>query len=165
MEELHPSVLRVQSQPRIEQRSDGWFQTRGKLLTASDAAAALDIPPFASFKGSAKNELVRRKAQQAIGLNEFTGNEATKHGQLYEQEALDLYAERCNQRVLDFGLLIHPEHRWLGGSPDGITASGILLECKCPMMRKIGDGAVPHHYHGQASALLHINPPVCFSCP
>lgn len=149
--ELHPSVVRVQQQPRIEQRSDGWFHTRGQLLTASDAAAALGIPPFASFQGDPRQELVRRKAAQAIGINDFTGNVATRHGQRYEQEALDRYASEAGEEVLDFGLLIHPAERWLGGSPDGITASGLLLEVKCPLMRKIGDGAVPEHYLPQVS--------------
>ena len=127
---MHPSVLRVQQQPRIEQRSGTWFKTRGKLLTASDAAAALEIPPFHSYVGSPKNELVRRKAEQAIGINSFTGNAATQHGQDHEQEALDRYSAQTGATVLDFGLLIHPDHPWLGGSPDGITTSGILLEVK-----------------------------------
>ena len=128
MVELHPSVIRVQKQPRIEQRSDGWYQTRGKLLTASDAAAALGVPPYHSYTGNPKNELVQRKAEQAVGINTFTGNAATQHGQTYEQEALDIYMQRTGETALDFGLLIHPTHSWLGGSPDGITASGILLE-------------------------------------
>jgi len=128
--ELHPSVLRVQQQPRIEQRSDGWFATRGLLLTASDAGAALGIPPYPSYRGDTVKELVQRKAEQAIGVNLFTGNDATRHGQEYEQEALDIYSSRTGQTVLDFGLLIHPEYPWLGGSPDGITASGILNEVK-----------------------------------
>ena len=128
--QLHPCVLRVQQQPRIEQRSDGWYKTRGLLLTASDVASALGIPPFPSYQGDSKAELVRRKAEQAIGINTFTGNEATRHGQEHEQEALDRYAAETGEQLMDFGLLIHPDHSWLGGSPDGITASGLLLEVK-----------------------------------
>ena len=118
-------------------------------MTASDAAAALGIPPFASYRGDPKNDLVQRKAEQAIGVNLFTGNSATQHGQAYEQEALDRFAQETGETILDFGLLIHPDHPWLGGSPDGITASGLLMEVKCPLMRKIGDGAIPHHYGPQ----------------
>lgn len=130
MEDLHPSVVRVQHQPRVEQRSKAWHLLRGRLLTASDVAAALGIPPYATFQGDPREELVRRKAAQAIGIKDFTGNEATRHGERYEQEALDRYADGSGERLLDFGLLIHPEHPWLGGSPDGITASGLLLEVK-----------------------------------
>lgn len=151
---MHPSVEKVQKQPRIEQRSDGWYVTRGRLLTASDAASALDIKPFSTYYGSPKNELVRRKAEQAVGINTFTGNTATEHGQAYEKEALDKYACKTGEEVLDFGLLIHPVHGWLGGSPDGISSSGRLQEVKCPLTRKIGDGAVPEHYFCQVSTSL-----------
>ena len=57
---------------------------------------------------------------------------------------------------MDFGLLVHREHGWLGGSPDGVTASGLLLECKCPLMRRIGDGSVPHHYWFQVQVCLEV---------
>lgn len=119
-------------------------------MTASDAAAALDIKPFESFKGSPREELVRRKAELAIGIETFTGNDATRHGQLYEDEAIKLYEERTGEKVMDFGLLIHPEHEWLGGSPDGITKTGLLIEVKSPKMRKIIPDYVPLSYAPQA---------------
>lgn len=130
MTDLHPSVLRVQQQPRIEQRSDGWYHTRGLLLTASDAGAALGIPPYASYRGNTQHDLIRRKAEQAVGKTVFKGNAATDHGQKYEQAALDMFSAVTGERVLDFGLLIHPDYPWLGGSPDGISASGLLIEAK-----------------------------------
>jgi hypothetical protein len=60
------------------------------------------------------------------------------------------------KEVLSFGLLIHPEYSWLGGSPDGITTDGILLEVKCPLRRKIIHGEVPHHYLSQVLLNLEI---------
>lgn len=162
-DDLHPAVRKVQQQPRIEQRSGKWYKTRGKLLTASDAAAALDIKPFESFKGSPREELVRRKAELAIGIETFTGNDATRHGQLYEDEAIRLYEERTGEKVLDFGLLIHPEHEWLGGSPDGITKTGLLIEVKSPKMRKIIPDYIPGHYAPQASLSTFTPPVACLS--
>jgi hypothetical protein len=44
----------------------------------------------------------------------------------------------------------------LGGSPDGITTDGILLEVKCPLKRKIVMGEVPHHYLSQVLLNLEI---------
>ena len=58
--------------------------------------------------------------------------------------------------VLSFGLIIHPNHPWLGGSPDGITTDGVLLEVKCPLRRKIIHGEVPHHYLAQVLLNLEI---------
>jgi hypothetical protein len=46
-------------------------------------------------------------------------------------------------------------YNWLGGSPDGITESGKLLEIKCPLRRKITD-EVPEHYMPQLQLLMEI---------
>lgn len=55
----------------------------------------------------------------------------------------------------EIGLHPHPVYNWLGGSPDGITESGKLLEIKCPMMREIKD-EVPVHYMPQLQLLMEI---------
>ena len=52
--------------------------------------------------------------------------------------------------------MIHRDYNWLGGSPDGITTDGILLEVKCPVTRKIVMGEVPHHYLSQVLLNLEI---------
>jgi hypothetical protein len=73
-----------------------------------------------------------------VGLgNVLLGNEATRHGEKYEDEARILYEQRHGEVVHELGLCPHPEHTWLGGSPDGVTESGKLVEIKCPMHRKI----------------------------
>lgn len=46
----------------------------------------------------------------------------------------------------EIGLHPHPVYNWLGGSPDGITESGKLLEIKCPMMRAIKDEVRTFHH-------------------
>lgn len=147
-------IPRLRRHRRVEQRTDEWQSIRGRLLTASDVAAALGIKPYATYAGDPRQDLVRRKAEQAIGINSFTGNAATAWGQVQEPVALGMYAQRTGQRVEDFGLIVHEEHGWLGGSPDGVTHSGRLVEIKCPVSRKIGDGAVPHHYFPQVSPTL-----------
>ena len=81
-ETLHPSVRRLFDIEQPPQRSDAWLAMRRGLLTASDVAAALDIKPFASYKGSPRADLLKKKAQQAIGIETFKGNEYTRHGTL-----------------------------------------------------------------------------------
>jgi hypothetical protein len=44
---------------------------------------------------------------------------------------------------------------FIAGSPDGITASGRLIEVKCPFRRK-PNGVVPAHYVHQVQTLMHI---------
>jgi putative phage-type endonuclease len=86
----------------------------------------------------------------------FVGNAATRWGTHYEDIAIEKYSEIKNKKVLSFGLIIHPQYSWLGGSPDGITTDGILLEVKCPLRRKIVHGEVPHHYLSQVLLNLEI---------
>jgi hypothetical protein len=52
-------------------------------------------------------------------------------------------------------LFPHPEYSWLGGSPDGITESGKLVEIKCPLKRKITP-EVPVYYMPQLQLLMEI---------
>lgn len=65
----------------------------------------------------------------------------------------DMYEREYQKKVHEFGLLVHQEYKWLGGSPDGITEDGILIEIKCP--KKIST-SVPVYYMPQIQLLLEI---------
>ena len=105
-------------------KSEEWLALRGKMLTASDAATAIGVNKYETPEG-----LLLKKC----GLGEkFTGNAATRHGELYEDEARILYEERHGEVVHELGLCPHPVESWLGGSPDGVSESGKLVEIKCP---------------------------------
>ena len=67
----------------------------------------------------------------------------------------DLYDARHGQTSHEIGLVQHPVYKFLGGSPDGITESGRLLEIKCPLTRKIKP-EVPVYYLPQIQLLLEI---------
>ena len=86
----------------------------------------------------------------------FTGNEATRWGQYYEDIAIAKYEQVYNKKNYEFGLIPHPTIPWLGGSPDGITEDGILLEVKCPLRRQIKMGEIPQHYVGQVLMNLEV---------
>ena len=53
-------------------------------------------------------------------------------------------------------VLFHPVHKWLGGSPDGVSESGKLVEIKCPPQRAIIPGEVPEHYMPQLQLCMEI---------
>ena len=62
----------------------------------------------------------------------------TQHGQDNEDIAIEKYiALNPGIRVFSFGLLLHPDYKELGGSPDGITSGGVLLEIKVSFKLKI----------------------------
>lgn len=83
------------------------------------------------------------------------GNAATAHGTRLEPIARDMYDEKYGRKSHEIGLVQHPVYKWLGGSPDGITEDGLLIEIKCPLTRKI-ESKVPKHYMPQIQLLLEV---------
>jgi putative phage-type endonuclease len=116
------------------------------MLTASDAATAIGCNPYETPDG-----LYVKK----VGGRKFGGNAATERGTLLEPIARDMYDAKYNTKRHEIGLVQHPEHKWLGGSPDGVTECGKLIEIKCPLTRKIED-KVPKHYVAQIQLLMEI---------
>jgi hypothetical protein len=82
-------------------------------------------------------------------LKGFVGNDATKWGQKYENIICQVYSERNDTIIEEFGLIQHDEHYFIGASPDGIGVSGkntgIMLEIKCPYRRIIT--GIPKDYY------------------
>ena len=145
---MHPNVKALIEREYAAQKSQEWLALRGKMLTASDAATAIGVNKYETPEG-----LLLKKC----GVGEkFMGNAATLHGEKYEDEARILYEERYNEKVHEIGLCPHPIHNWLGGSPDGVSESGKLIEIKCPPQRAIIPGVVPEHYMPQLQLCMEI---------
>lgn len=161
---VHPHVDFLKSVPQYEQRTPAWYARRKTLMTASNAAAALFIKPFASFQGCPKREAIMQ-----IVYGTFKGNVATRHGQKHEDWVRDRFDEIMGTHTEEFGLLVHSDVHgeetgldWLGASPDGITNTGALVEIKCPYRREITD-EVPHHYLPQCLVQMEVcNLPICY---
>lgn len=148
---MHPRVTELLTRRQWAQRTPEWYEIRRSLLTASDVAGALDIKPYASYKGSPRADLLIKKLE-----NRPFGNMFTAHGQKYEDEARDMMASVLGETVIDFGLLVHPVHTWLAASPDGVTHSGKCVEIKCPLRRAIVPGTIPHHYFPQVQCQMQV---------
>ena len=145
---MHPNVKALLEIEFAAQKSEEWLALRGNMLTASDAATALGVNKYETV-----DELLLKKCGMG---KKFEGNSATKHGELYENEARILYEQRHGEVCHDLGLCPHPKYDWLGGSPDGVTESGKLVEIKCPPMRQIVPGEVPRHYLPQLQLCMQI---------
>lgn len=144
----HPQVKKLLKIPQPEQRSPEWFEARKDRLTSSDVDTVLG-----NNKYSKPVDVLFKKC----GLGKpFTGNIATRYGQKYEDEAIEVYCKRYNKKNYTFGLLPHPTIPWLGGSPDDITHDGIVIEVKCPLFRKIEMGKCPKHYEAQVRMNMEI---------
>jgi putative phage-type endonuclease len=146
---MNPRVEELLKVPQYAQRSPEWHAQRDNAITASDIPTVLGEN---AYKKPWALLLDKCNANPAP----FVGNSATRWGQHYEDIAIEKYSELYSKEVLSFGLLIHRDYPWLGGSPDGITTDGVLLEVKCPVKRKIVHGSVPHHYLSQVLLNLEI---------
>lgn len=129
-----------------EQKSDEWLALRNNMLTASDVASVLGVNPYET-----PDDVMYKKC----GFKKRCDWSAADHGNRYEAEARDIYAQKYNETVYEIGVVPHPQHMWLGGSPDGITDSEKLIEIKCPVSRKITN-EVPKHYVPQVQLLMEI---------
>ena len=154
----HPIIEDINKIPQFKQKSQEWLNQRKGFLTSSDAASALGINPY-----STKDELIFKKC----GLcKPFTGNIATRHGEKYEDEAIEHYCNVMGMVNYEFGLIPYSQvsrenhdHRldFLAGSPDGISlpingnesSKPVLIEVKCPFRRKPIQGYCPGYYYPQ----------------
>ena len=135
--------------PIVKQRSTEWYNMRQTLITASDFAQALGDGKF----GTQKQLFIKKCGYEE---DKFNNNlPALKWGVMFEQMACEIYARRNFTKVHDFGLLRHPNVDFFGASPDGITDNGILLEIKCPYIRK-RTGEIPLQYFYQIQGQLDV---------
>ena len=140
-------VAHVKSLDQIEQRTPAWYAARQHMITASDVAAALGSNPYQSSKKLMSNKVLNNSS--------FSGNFATVHGNKYEDEARFLFGKLYGLDSWEVGLFRHMEHKWLGGSPDGIASDGSLLEIKCPVKRQPTHD-IPAYYYPQVQ--------ICMEC-
>lgn len=136
-----------------DQRTPEWYEMRKEMLTASSMASALDKCHFKT-----RDELLLGK----IIPEPFEPNPITEWGVKYEDVAIQFYEELYNVKVLDFGLIPHPEFKAFGASPDGICDDtgndeymGRMVEIKCPPKRKFTK-TVPGHYLMQVLGQLEV---------
>jgi len=147
---MHPNCARLIELDKggPPQKSEEWLALRKGMLTASDVATAIGWNHYQT-----PDDLLKTKC----GLvPKFTGSDATRWGEKWEDVARELYEEKRGEKVHEIGLIQHPTIKWLGGSPDGITESNRLIEIKCPYRRKIIPGEIPKHYIPQIQVCMQI---------
>lgn len=130
----------------IAPRTPEWYAERAKRLTASDFAASVGINPYMS-----RQALWRTK----MGLEpKFEGNEATAYGEANEANAIAGYEFVTGNTVVSCGLVVHPDHSWLGASPDGFVAAGSgCIESKCRFNGTLFE-SVPDYYMPQVQGVM-----------
>lgn len=116
----------------IEQRTPEWHNQRKGMITASSVGAILGFSPHAT-----RDDVLRRMVREWYGAeSEFVGNAATEYVTHHEAGAIFEYSMETGNTVDKAPFTVHPEHKWLGASPDGIVNSIGLLEVKCPYSQR-----------------------------
>ena len=136
-----------------DQRSPEWYSMRNKMVTASSLGSVIDKGHFQT-----RDELILSK----IEPQPFLPNPITEWGVKYEDVAIMFYEELYKVKVLDFGLIPHPDFDIFGASPDGICDDNgndeyvsRMVEIKCPPKRKFTK-TVPPHYLMQVQGQLEV---------
>jgi putative phage-type endonuclease len=139
------------SLPKIEQRTQEWYDMRKTMTTASDLAQALGLGKF----GSQKDFIVKKCGYKEDAPFQWM-LPPLRWGVKYEPVAAEVYRyKHGGVQLHEFGLIQHPVKTYFGASPDGITDLGVMLEIKCPYRRKI-NGDIPMQYYYQIQGQLDV---------
>ena len=159
---MNAKLSTILSVPVIEQRSDAWFKSRLRHVTASEAASILGV-----CKYSSPDDTFFKK----FGIcKKFTSNVATQWGCAYEDVAIAHYCAAMGMTQNTVGLVSYEDihgpdkmNSFLAGSADGIAqyicdplADPVMLEVKCPYKRKIVPNQIPDHYYPQVQLNMYI---------
>lgn len=144
-------VQELRNLPKIEQKSEEWYNIRRNMITASDFAQALGKGKFGTQKQLIQKKVMPRENETAISNT----NPFFKWGHMFEPVACSIYEKMKNVTVHEFGLIQHPQYSFFGASPDGITDDGVMLEIKCPLKRKL-TGEIPTQYYYQIQGQLDV---------
>jgi putative phage-type endonuclease len=138
-----------------EQRSEEWYKLRENVLTASSLADALGKGHF----NTRESLLIDKTSTEK---KPFITNDIIQWGVKFEPIATMYYELLNSVKIVEFGLVPHPELKIFGASPDGICDIdspedyvGRMLEIKCPPIRKFWEKPdVPQHYWMQMQGQL-----------
>lgn len=136
-----------------EQGFPEWFAERKTRITASRFNEILSGTP------AAWNRIISELNGETRA---FSGNEATRWGSKYEDEAISLFELEENVDVDRTGFHILDEYPDdIGGSPDGLVRTDGIVEVKCPFnpdvhLKTLREQKIPAKYVAQVQGNLLI---------
>ena len=149
-ERVKARLIELAEIPQSTQRSKEWYETRHRLITASNAYKAFE-------NESARNQLIYEKCQPLLIEDLATKSEsvntttAMHWGQKYEPVSIMYYEDKFKTKISEYGCIQHNTYKFLGASPDGIVSEptlprfGRMIEIKNIVNRDI-DGIPKKEY-------------------
>lgn len=129
------------------QKSKEWLALRKEKLTSTD------IGTIMHGSSKAKADLIKKK--NGYSKNPFMGNEATRHGEYYEDIALRKFADLYNVEPITVSMIQHATDKRIIFSPDAVLENGEIIEIKCPHSRVI-NGSISSQYQNQIQLGMEI---------
>jgi putative phage-type endonuclease len=128
------------------------------LSLSPERAGRLTASVFANAIGIGYDSRQKLWRQLTEREERFQGNAATEWGSANEKNAIQKYEIVTGEIVESAGgrqgFVIHPEHDWLGCTPDGFVGQTVI-EAKCPASLQVY-GKVPDHYMPQLQGQMAI---------
>lgn len=126
---------------------------RAGRITGSRVAAIIGVDKYRT-----RDDVMREMVRQHFGADpEFTGNDATAWGQEHEEDARAEYERLSGRLVLDAqDFVTHPEHDWLGVSPDGLVDADGMAEFKAPYRARYRSVSEKPEYQAQVQLQLAV---------
>lgn len=142
----------------MQQRSAEWFRARCGRITGSRFAHAMARRDSQSYR-QLIDDLVRERLSGKAKPGGYV-SPAMQWGIDHESSARSWYARSKGRTVREIGFVVHPQHDFVGVSPDGLIDHDGLVEIKCPQLhnfnRIAGDGAMPSRYRWQVQGQLWV---------
>ena len=133
------------------QGSQEWLNERAGFVTASRFADVLEVGANGKPKKAREDYMMKLVVERITGqASESASSAAMVWGKDAEPFARKEYETQTGRIVTESNFLKHPEHKWIGASPDGLIASDGGYESKCPHnsavhLRTLRDGMPLDH--------------------
>jgi len=141
--------MKMLQQNTIVSLTKEWYDIREKKISSTNISTIIGVN---SFKSS--EELLNDKI---YGLDKID-NIYTKHGNKFEEIAINILEQKLNISIEDIGFKLSEKYNFLGATPDGITIFNKnihLVEIKCPLTRKIS-GIPSFNYYCQMQTQMEV---------
>ena len=128
----------IENKYQPDQKSDAWYEYRHSGLTASNLWKAIDSQASINSLIYSKCEPLNIAKFKTINIDS-----PFHHGHKYEPLSIQIYEDKYNTKVGEYGCIQHSDYEYLKASPDGINIDsssnryGRLVEVKNPTTRII----------------------------
>ena len=131
------TLLVLDAIPNIEQKTPEWYAMRSGLLTATAITKLF-------FSEAKTNSVIYEKCLGDIPRPPLSFQDPRQWGNKYEPVTRQIYETMYKTKVKEYGCIRHPQHEFIGASPDGINIDprsvqkyGRMVEIKNIVNREI----------------------------